>query len=269
MTGFERHGIRHLSASSLNLWAALPGLWALRYLCGFRDQAGPAATCGNAVEDALKAILHGRGDPLAAALQTFDNNMQGEISDAISAERAIIPGMVEQCKLWQPPGPVMASQMKVEFWIDGIAIPIIGYVDFCFEDTDVDLKTTKACPSKPKADHVRQVAMYRTARKKRGKLLYVTEKKHAEFEVTDEMRDAALAEISHTAQALELLSVRLRVGARRAALPADRPRQLPLVGRRRARAQAGAQERASATDMRFLADAGLAMGFEPEEIEER
>lgn len=30
--GFEKHGIAHLSASSLNLWAAEPAVWAMERL---------------------------------------------------------------------------------------------------------------------------------------------------------------------------------------------------------------------------------------------
>lgn len=200
---FERHKIKHLSASSLNLWSVMPGLWVMRYLCGFKDEMGPAASRGNAVELALLHILHGAEFPVDVALRAFDLAMMGELSDKIDSERALIPGMVAQCETWRPPSELLASQIKIECFIDGLSVPIIGYVDFSFTDCDVDLKTTKQCPSKPKSDHVRQVSLYRHARSKKGKLLYVTNKKTADFDVTDEMRDAAIEEISLTAASLE------------------------------------------------------------------
>jgi len=30
--GFERHGIDHLSASSINLWSSAPDVWLMSYL---------------------------------------------------------------------------------------------------------------------------------------------------------------------------------------------------------------------------------------------
>lgn len=203
MNTFERHNIKHLSASSLNLWSAMPGLWVMRYLHGFKESTGAAMARGSAVESALLHILHRQGNPLRAAYASFQLSMQGEISDDIDKECALLPGMVAQCEQWQPPGALLATQIKVECFLDDVAVPIIGYVDFSFDTCDVDLKTTKACPSKPKAEHVRQVAIYRHARKKPGQLLYVTDKKHAPFDVTDEMRDAAIAELQSTAKSME------------------------------------------------------------------
>ena len=49
-SSFERHGIEHLSASSLNVWAAQPALWIMERLLGRRLPAGIAAARGKAVE---------------------------------------------------------------------------------------------------------------------------------------------------------------------------------------------------------------------------
>src|SRR5690348_15883601 len=142
-SSFEHHGLKHLSASSLNLWAAMPGMWALRYLSGFKEFMGPAAARGTAVEVGLvsilrgedrRAILNGAGGDLALhnAYQTFDQNIQGELSEEIDDERSRIPGMLEQCRKWKPPGELLATQIKIEFWLDHISIPLIGYVDLSF-----------------------------------------------------------------------------------------------------------------------------------------
>ena len=47
---FERHGIEHLSASSLNLWAAEPALWIMERLLGRKALPGVPAARGKAVE---------------------------------------------------------------------------------------------------------------------------------------------------------------------------------------------------------------------------
>jgi hypothetical protein len=50
-------------------------------------------------------------------------------------------------------------------WFDRVPVPLVGYLDFAFTaDIDIDLKTTRACPSWPRGNHVRQVALYRAAR---------------------------------------------------------------------------------------------------------
>ena len=49
-SSFARHGIDHLSASSLNLWAAQPALWIMERLLGRRIPTGIPAARGKAVE---------------------------------------------------------------------------------------------------------------------------------------------------------------------------------------------------------------------------
>lgn len=51
MNGFARHGIEHLSASSLNLWAAEPAVWAMERLLGFRSPVSALMARGKAVEE--------------------------------------------------------------------------------------------------------------------------------------------------------------------------------------------------------------------------
>lgn len=218
---FKRHDISHLSPSSLNTWRASPGIWALRYLGKVKDDSSPSMLRGTAVENGFTALLRGEKLEAAtdAALQSYDMNVQGEISE----ERDLIAPMLEQCLKWQAPGPLNASQMKVEHWFDGLPVPVIGYLDFAFEGIDVDLKTTKACPSTPRSDHVRQVSLYRAARMRRGGLLYVTGKRSQYFDIDDKLMDNALYELK--ADALSLMSFLARFDTAREviqSLPMDR-----------------------------------------------
>ena len=57
-SAFERHGIGHLSASSLNLWAAEPALWIMERLLGRRAPAGIPAARGKAVEAGVNIGLY-------------------------------------------------------------------------------------------------------------------------------------------------------------------------------------------------------------------
>ena len=55
--GFRRNGIEHLSASSLNLWATEPALWAMERLMGYRSPPSAQMARGKAVEHGVHAGL--------------------------------------------------------------------------------------------------------------------------------------------------------------------------------------------------------------------
>lgn len=206
---FARFGINHLSPSSLNCWRETPGIWCLRYLARVRDEGAPAMWRGTAVERGLECLLRGaKDDALPFAMRAFEEaGALGEVRDDIENESALIPGMVAQCAKWLaalPPAPLAATQLKIETRLDGVSVPVIGYVDFTFmEGPDIDLKTTKQCPSKPRPDHVRQIALYNRARNRPGALLYVTDKRHAYYCPPQEELDEAIYELTDAARSLE------------------------------------------------------------------
>jgi len=201
---FQRFGLEHLSPSSLNLWTASPGLWALRYVGKIKDTGSAAMWRGSAVETGMRALLHGltTDDASMNAHLSFDMNAAGEVSDEIDAERNLIQPMLDQCQNWQKPSEINATQLRIEHFFDPVPIPVIGYLDFAFEGVDIDLKSTKALPSKPRAEHVRQVSLYRAARGRAGGILYVTPKKHAYYEIDDESMEIALEELRAAALSL-------------------------------------------------------------------
>jgi len=152
MNGFERFGIQRLSPSALNLWNANPGLYALRYLGKFFDDAGPAAWRGSAVEKGLNSwMIRKEADTaLAVALAAFEEDAQGLADPETEAEHALIAPMLEVAiaHCVNLPSPYFGAQTRVEHNVAGLSIPIVGYIDFVFEDGSiVDLKTTKRCPS--------------------------------------------------------------------------------------------------------------------------
>lgn len=215
---FTRFGIEHLSASSLNLWRGAPGIWGLRYLAKIKDAGNAAMWRGTAVENGFAALLRTKdlNEARDLAHRNFDMNSQGELSDEITAERELIAPMIGECLRWKPPSDLMATQLRIEHWLEDVPVPIIGYLDLGFDGIDIDLKTTKACPSAPRADHVRQVALYRAARGRAGGLLYVTAKKHAYFPIDDDAMERALGDLQ--ADALSLSNFLARCESKKDAL---------------------------------------------------
>lgn len=211
MNAFTKFGIERLSPSSLNLWVAQPGIWALRYLASVRDDGSAAAWRGNAVERGFELLLRGQDmdEAQRIAAETFEAAAVGEVTDDLDEERARIAPMLNMCAAWMAatkPGPIAATQLKVETWLDGVSVPVIGYIDFTFMEDgepDLDLKTTKACPSEPRPDHVRQIALYHRARRRGARLLYVTGKKHAEFVLTEDQLEGAVASLAAAGRSLE------------------------------------------------------------------
>lgn len=213
MSPFEKHGIKHLSPSSLLTYQSNPSLWVGRYLLKWPDEAGPKAWVGNAVEAGLASYL-GSDElpPLQAALRQYEERAQGDMSDDVAAARAEIEPMLRQAcdAMKDRKGSYPTYQQKVEWFVDGIEVPVIGYKDFQFLDNRVmDLKTTRAMPSAPKPDHAAQVGFYMIASKAEiGELLYVTPKKAAIYTITVEQANEAVKPLVRAARAVRsLLSI--------------------------------------------------------------
>lgn len=212
MSPFEKHEIKHLSWSSLKLFRNEPALWVLKYLHGYRDHAGPAAWRGKAVEAGLDWFLYkGKEGALEAALKQFDLDYhdfleasEGEIPNKLDDESANIEPMLLQAmdaaKDWGTP---LARQIRIEHNVPGVEVPLIGYVDYVFDDWLVDLKTTLRCPSDAKPEDVRQVLLYQLGTGKLPRLLYVTPKKSAFYPVEGD--SAAVKDIERLAHSVRTL----------------------------------------------------------------
>lgn len=213
MDGFAKHGIDHLSASSINLWSNAPDVWVMQYLHGLRTPMGAAAWRGICVEDAVVAILLGENETPAIdkAHEKFDKRFP--IGDEkTSAERRRIKPMVqlayeELMEFGKPEFPEVEEgdnlQEKISITAkgDGWEIPVIGYLDLVFPQHGVviDLKTTGRIPSTMSAEHQLQRAIYAKAKGNMSvKFLYVSEKKTSLLEDGDptEILQQAKAQIT-------------------------------------------------------------------------
>ena len=188
---FAAHGIEHLSSSSCNLYEASPAAFLLSYVFKKKGQVGAAAHRGTSVET---GIVHGlttgasEKECVDVAEKEFWklNALSGDPRS--EKEKAAVGEMVKiGLQELAPYGSPSSTQGKIEYRIDALSVPIIGYYDLFWQKSNilVDLKTTHALPSKISNKHARQVALYcaATGGGVDGRLTYVTPKKCATYQL--------------------------------------------------------------------------------------
>jgi hypothetical protein len=218
MNAFERHGIDHLSPSSINSWINAPSLWVLEKLLKHRGNMGAAAHRGTATEAGVSAGLFNHDlsddDCVAIALPQFDKLTALSGDPKRETERAVIPGMIRQGLALrshgvpqrpnQPARFGSGEQHKVEITLEGVGVPVIGYLDWLYPDEILDLKTTLRVPSSMSETHLRQASVYKTAHMdRRVRFFYVSDKRAEKHTLTREQYDQAMRELIGASQRLE------------------------------------------------------------------
>ena len=167
---FERHGIDHLSPSSLNLWAAEPALWVMERLLDRRSPISANASRGRSAEHGIHLGLL---DPdlsvtycAVEARREFDREMALSQDPRRESERDKIAGYVEQGLVaLRPYGVPTGYQEKISVSLEGVPVPVIGFIDWRYDQHGmvVDLKTSERLPSSISETHGRQGAVYARA----------------------------------------------------------------------------------------------------------
>lgn len=212
MNAFEKHGIDHLSPSSINTWINAPSLWVLEKLLKFRGSMGAAAHRGTATEAGVSAGLFDhtldQDACVAVAMPIFDRLTALSGDPKRETERAVIPGMIRQGLALRehgvPQRPNQGDQHKVEITLDDIGVPVIGFLDWLYPNEVLDLKTTLRVPSGMSETHLRQASVYKTAHMdKRVRFFYVSDKKAEKHTLTREQYDQAMRELTGAALRLQ------------------------------------------------------------------
>lgn len=214
MNPFERHGIEHLSPSTIATFTAAPAMFVLSKLLKRSQPVGAAAHRGTAVEAGVAhGLLNGAdtSDCIIEALREFDTRAALSGDPKREKEREAIPGFVEQAlNELRPYGAPSSVQGKVSLDVEGLCVPIIGFYDFEFDKAGiiVDLKTAHQCPSAIKRGHAKQVALYTACHGNfEGRISYVTPKKAATYRLENPREHlAALARGALTMQRFLSLS---------------------------------------------------------------
>ena len=212
---FEKHGITHLSASSVNLFISQPSLWCATYLMKRRTPVGPAAHRGTAIECGVEAGLFDPELPVEEAgkiaLARFHSLTRLSADPRIEKEREVIApsvavALAELRQYGVPDKPDEGRQHKISYMIEGVPVPVWGFLDFEWPQHGiiVDLKSTARVPSEISPPHGRQGAIYAGPGSNREvRFGYVSAKKITVYALTD--IDAHLRSFVSGAQAIERL----------------------------------------------------------------
>jgi len=186
MNGFEKHGIDHLSSSSINLWINCPALWVAEKIFGHKRNPSPGMARGIAVEEAAVAALKDGVSIEDATISAVRNyNAKFLIGDtSVDKERGLIGPMVGHAvsalaHLGEPEFLDGGGQNKIELVCNcgDFKIPVIGYLDLFYPQHGkvVDIKSTQRIPSKMSPEHMLQRCIYARAKRNHSvEFLYVS-----------------------------------------------------------------------------------------------
>lgn len=214
MNAFERHGIGHLSASSLSTFAAEPALWVMEKLLKRRGQVGCAAHRGTAAED---GIVHGLLNPDASiedcqalALVKYDQLSALSGDPKRQKERdAVAPIVATAIPELRKYGIPDGVQLRIERRLEGVPVPFLGFVDLRWSQHGMllDLKTQLRLSSEISPGHARQVALYAHGTNDAAGICYATPQKVGIYRLEDAAtHTAAMANIAKRLEAFLSLS---------------------------------------------------------------
>jgi len=183
---FSQHNINYLSPSSINTYISDIPMWVARYLFGVKSGSGAGAVRG-IVQESVLANKYETGkfdfDLLENEFLTtcIEFNIGSE-NLKVEKERKLLKNFGEVIDKNFKYKDLEQYQEKVEVQLDDMPIPIMGYIDFRFKNTIVDLKTTTRMPSKPTEAQMRQMALYSMAYPNNSvDLFFATPKEHKKF----------------------------------------------------------------------------------------
>lgn len=205
---FARHGIKHLSVSTINVFAAQPALFVMEKLLKRRGPVGAAAHRGTAAE---AGIVMGLLDPKASleacqahALAEFDKLTALSGDPRREKERDAVPGIVktgiDELRQYGVPSGI---QVRIEKTLPGVSVPWLGFADLVYDQhgLTVDIKSTLKLPSDMSLTHARQVGLYTYGTNHSARVAYFTPAKRGVYLLQD--ADQRIAELVNIAQRLE------------------------------------------------------------------
>lgn len=176
--------IQHFSPSSLRMLKVCPEQYRQRYILRKKERPGEALTLGSATHEAIAASyrvqLH-TGDQMStpecveffhdvawpAALENDGgaDNIRWDDPTDLDVPRRDGERMTQAYHDNVSPRivPVEQPEQKITLHVEGVPVPLIGYLDVVEEANVIDLKTGKAVQRKPDANWRMQGTIYSLA----------------------------------------------------------------------------------------------------------
>lgn len=208
MNAFIRHGINHLSVSTVGLFAAEPALFVAEKLMKRRGKVGAAAHRGTAAE---AGIVKGLLDPAvsiaecqAEAVKEFDRLTAFSADSRRDKERTAVPAIVAtalpELRGYGVPDVV---QGRIERVLPGVPVPWLGFLDLAWtaHGITLDIKSSLKLASEISTPHNRQISLYIYGTNHEGRIAYCTPNKIGVYRATD--MDQHIAALVNIAQRLE------------------------------------------------------------------
>lgn len=198
-------GIEHFSPSQLNRPVAN---WLFEYVYLSKDQrrqitVGENAAYGSAVHGGIQSVLCGGLDveeSITTAQMEFDFHPADESAEKREHYRELIPSAINEginaLGEWQG----SEAELRVEWQPEGLAVPIIGFVDMAssYRKKFLEMKTKAprlgavkkdgtrgwvkaATPKEPEWSHIQQAAVYWKATGFEPNIAYVSDHSVTEF----------------------------------------------------------------------------------------
>ena len=195
MKTFEKHNVKYLSPSTINLFITQPALCLLK-IAGYNDgEAGPPAWRGQAIDRAMCKVAFEPETSDEALLSIanqvyFEKQTQAEnphSEEKIAKEKASIKNYIQHgAKFYRDLGkqPIQ-EQGKVEIRIDDIDVPFFGYFDLLYDDEVRDTKSVGRAVSGLTASASRQASIYAVGTGREPWIDYVTPREVRSFCVQD------------------------------------------------------------------------------------
>lgn len=175
--------IGHLSASSLGMFRRCPRQWQQRYLKGRKEPPGEALVIGNFFHETLnwnygQKIVSHEDRPLSEVIEFLQDAAVPRVVDAAGGvgeirwdtsdpDKGLDAARSDSQRITTayhsqilPRMQPVATEQRLEWHIDGMPVPLIGFLDTITAHSVVDTKTGKQAVSKLKPSWQLQADIY-------------------------------------------------------------------------------------------------------------
>jgi hypothetical protein len=170
---FSRFGIKHLSATSMLQFRNDSALGIVYLVLGIREAGSPAMHRGTAVDEAVGSLLTQSTEPDLNQLKRMATNKYRSLIESdpehfnsryVEQELRVLLRCLDVCFplmcSWEKPS---AYQQEISLQIDGIEVPVRGFIDLLYPSEVRELKSTVKPKREITQDHAFQVSTYAMA----------------------------------------------------------------------------------------------------------